>query len=520
MNLPVDTGIPGKLIQQLSLLVLFVLVLSCQQKESGSHKAIAHPEGLELARIHCQSCHILPHPGELDKSTWRNEVLPKMGLRLGVRTRNATYQEELEALNIFPQQAALNREEWLSVMDYFVDNAPLFSHSNASDLALPLEMENFRAFDPGISLTPLTTLIHFEAESQQLFLGNATEGSLHLFDAELKPEKVFQLDGAPSSIISGEEGYYVLSMGQVMPHEKEIGKLSFIPRDAENSEQIKHLIQGLKRPVSASMGDLDLDGKEDMVISSFGNLDGRLLLYLDVKGENPQEKVLKVTAGASKNMLKDWDNDGDLDILVLIAQGDEGIYLFRNDGNSQFTEERILVFPATYGSTHFELLDLNGDGKDDILYTAGDNGDYFPVMKSFHGIRIYLQQEDGNFLEKVFLPHNGIFKALAEDFDGDGDLDLASISYFPDYKKRPHESFIYYENQGNLTFKATSFPESTSGKWLTMTKADWDKDGDQDLFLGSGLFMRTGVSAEIKTAWRKHAPPLFVLENMVIDKQE
>ena len=520
MNLPVDTGIPNRLIQQLYLLMLFALILSCQQKESAGNKSIAHPEGLALAQIHCQACHLLPEPQELDKSTWRNEVLPKMGLRLGIRTQNAAYQEELEALNLFPQQAALNREEWLSVMDYFIDNAPPFSHSEASNRELPLELKGFQAIDPGISLTPLTTLIYFEAETQQLFLGNATEGSLHLFNAELEPGKVYQLDGAPSALIPQEEGYYVLSMGQVMPHEKEIGKLSFIPRNAENSKEIKLLISGLKRPVSASMGDLDQDGKEDMVISSFGNLDGRLLLYLDIKGDPPREKVLKVAPGASKNILKDWDEDGDLDILVLIAQGDEGIYLFRNDGNAQFSEERILHFPATYGSTHFELLDLNADGKEDILYTSGDNGDYFPIMKNFHGIRIFLQQDDGNFEEEIFLPHNGIFKALAEDFDRDGDNDIAAISYFPDYKKRPHESFVYYENQGNLDFKATSFPESTSGKWLTMAKADWDRDGDQDLFLGSGLFMRTGVSAKIKTAWRKHAPPLFVLENMVNDKQE
>jgi len=519
MNLPFDSGIQKRWIQQLSLLIIGIFAISCQQKKT-ENKPLAHPEGLELAKIHCQACHILPEPGELDKSTWRNEVLPKMGLRLGIRTSNAAYQEELEGLNLFPKAPTLTREEWLSVMDYFIDNAPIFSSSTASTQALALDLNRFQAYDAGISLTPLTTLIHFDSESQQLLLGNATEGSLHFFNQDMKPEKLYQLEGAPSDIIKREEGYYVLSMGQVMPHEKEIGKLSFIPKDADDSEEVKHLLSGLKRPVSFSMADLNEDGKEDAIISSFGNLDGSLLLYLDVKGKNPVEKVLKVSAGASKNILKDWDDDGDLDVLVLIAQGDEGIYLFRNDGNAQFTEEKILQFPATYGSTHFDVLDLNADGREDILYTGGDNGDYFPVMKDYHGIRMFLQAEDGTFKEEVFLPQNGIFKAIAEDFDQDGDMDIASISYFPDYKKRPHESFIYYENQGNMDFEATSFPESTSGKWLTMIQADWDEDGDQDLFLGSGLFMRTGVSAEIKTAWRKHAPPLFVLENMTTDKQE
>ncbi|MDW3648084.1 MAG: VCBS repeat-containing protein [Bacteroidia bacterium] len=517
---PPSSGIQNRLNQQYFLLILFLLCLSCEQREQSERKSVVHPEGLELARNHCQSCHMLPQPGELDKSTWRNEVLPKMGLRLGIKTSNTNYQKELEALQLFPESPALEREEWLSVMDYFIDNAPLFSNSSASNQELALNMANFRASDAGIKLTPLTTLIHFDEESQQLFIGNATEGSLHLFDTKLEAKKVYQLDGAPSDIIIKEEGYYVLSMGQVMPHEKEIGKLSFIPKAADRTEQIKHLITGLKRPVSASMADLDRDGNEDMVISSFGNLDGRLLLYLNVRGNKSSQKVLKVSAGASKNILRDWDKDGDLDIVVLIAQGDEGIYLFRNDGQANFTEEKILRFPASYGSTHFEILDLNEDGKEDILYTSGDNGDYFPVMKDFHGIRIFLQKENGVFKEEVFLPQNGVFKALVQDFDQDGDMDIASISYFPDYKKRPHESFVYYENQGNFEFKATSFPESTSGKWLTMAQADWDGDGDQDLFLGSALFMRTGVSAEIKTAWRKHAPPLFVLENMTNDEQE
>ncbi|MEL6253605.1 MAG: VCBS repeat-containing protein [Bacteroidota bacterium] len=519
MNLPTSSGILKRWVQGMIPLFLILLCLSCQQKEE-KEKRIKHPEGLELAKLHCQACHMLPNPEELDKSTWRNEVLPKMGLRLGIKTRNASYLEDLQELQLFPKSPALEREEWLSVMDYFVDNAPIFSRSHASNQALPLNLDAFRAFDPGISLTPLTTLIHYDKESSQLFLGNATEGSLHIFSSTFEPLKTYQLKGAPSDIILKEEGYYVLSMGQVMPHEKEIGKLSFIPKNSEDQDEIKHLITGLKRPVSASMADLDQDGKEDILISSFGNLDGRLLLYLDIKGEYPKEKVIKVAAGASKNRLNDWDEDGDLDILVLIAQGDEGLYLFRNDGQANFKEEKILQFPATYGSTHFELLDMNGDGKEDILYTSGDNGDYFPVMKDYHGVRIFIQQENGKFEEEIFLPQNGIFKAIAEDFDQDGDLDIASISYFPDYKKRPHESFVYYENQGNFDFEAASFPESTSGKWLTMTQADWDEDGDQDLILGSGLFMRTGVSAEIKSAWRKHAPPLFVLENMARDKEE
>ena len=57
------------------------------------------------------------------------------------------------------------------------------------------------------------------------------------------------------------------------------------------------------------------------------------------------------------------------DIWALFAQGDEGIYLFTNRGKGQFSEQTILRFPPSYGSS-FELgPDFNGDGYPDILYT-------------------------------------------------------------------------------------------------------------------------------------------------------
>ena len=73
------------------------------------------------------------------------------------------------------------------------------------------------------------------------------------------------------------------------------------------------------------------------------------------------------------------------------------------------------------------------------------------------------------------------------DFDGDGDLDLFKVS---------NEPFIYcYENAGDNRFvyrgKLTSagsvfrlpMGEKTHRSWPTITFADWDGDGDQDLFV-------------------------------------
>ena len=60
---------------------------------------------------------------------------------------------------------------------------------------------------------------------------------------------------------------------------------------------------------------------------------------------------------------------------------------------------------------------------------------------------------------------NGCYKAAARDFDNDGDLDIASISFFADYIRRPGEGFVYLKNNGNLRFKAYTCKEAMQGRW-------------------------------------------------------
>ena len=105
-------------------------------------------------------------------------------------------------------------------------------------------------------------------------------------------------------------------------------------------------------------------------------------------------------------------------------------------------------------------------------------------------MRIYLNDGSWNFKESWFFPLNGAFKAVAADFDGGGDLDIAAISYFPDYDKSPEESFVFLENIGtksHLEFKPHTFPDSARGRWLTMDVGDVDGDGDLDIVLGGAL---------------------------------
>jgi hypothetical protein len=343
-------------------------------------------------------------------------------------------------------------------------------------------------------------------------------GKLFVYDDQLKLKDSIQTGNMIVDLQKVDNKMLLCDIGVINPNDGMHGKIWLWEGKRKNKkgDSLRLVADSLRRPVQMVTADLNQDGKQDLIVCEFGNLLGELS-WLENQGDFKFIKhVIREVPGAIHAIVQDFNHDGLPDVWVLFAQGNEEIVLFINKGQGRFEAHDVLRFPAIFGSTSFELADFNGDGYPDILYTAGDNADYSQILKPYHGVYIFLNDGKQHFKLKYFYPIHGCFKAVARDFDGDGDLDIAAISYFADYKSQPEEGFVFLENKGELRFEASSIPEGKSGRWLTMDAGDLDGDGKVEIVLGN--FSVGPVPIHSVQDWKK-GPGFLLLKYAEKQKQ-
>lgn len=142
-------------------------------------------------------------------------------------------------------------------------------------------------------------------------------------------------------------------------------------------------------------------------------------------------QVLDTRPGAVRCCIDDFDQDGKKEIVVLMSQESECIELYINRGESL---ERKTIWKAndlTYGCVAMEVKDLDQDGRPDILFCNGDTFDNNQANAS-HGVQWLRNDGNFQFTYNRLLDMPGCYASKAGDMDGDGDLDIIVVANLPD----------------------------------------------------------------------------------------
>lgn len=467
------------------------ILASCNERQP--------PSAEQLAKKTCSTCHTMVDPALLDKGTWKNSVLPNMASRIGMHHVRAG------------SSPAITAAQWSAIEKYYVDSAP--EHlAAAPSHPLLRDWWGFSLKKPAVTArtAALTTLVAFDEQAGDIFTGDAGTFRLTRWNKALIPVDSLPA-GSPPVNAWFEDGLATFTtLGTMKANDVAEGKVMqmAMPGKLRFADTVA---SSLPRPVQAVPADINKDGLSDWIVCGFGHDLGGLYWYQqDGHGKYIKHTILNMP-GSLQVITGDFNADGWIDLMALFGAADECIRLFLNDHHGGFTSKKLLSFPAVYGSGSFQLADMNGDGLKDILYTCGDNNDYSTILKPYHGVYVYVNAGNDVYQEKYFYPINGCTKAVAADFDLDGDADIAAIAFYADLDNKPAEKFIFLEQSAPLRFTAHSPPIENYGRWICMDVKDYDHDGDADIVLGN--FSATFKSEKMPASVSDQRLPFIVLVN-------
>ncbi len=482
-----------------------------------------------MAGVYCGGCHRVPDPGLLPWRTWRFETLAAMAPFLGIDDPQSTYDPNRNRYlpdDFYPSEPVISDDEWQKIRDYYLYESSQEWELPEKNPAILTDSLFFKARFSNVQskLGPGITSVKFDPGNRLIYASDFQAGEFMVFNKNLELEHSLTIEStiANIQILSddwqnqpGPRNFLLTFMGNLYPSDAPYGSVQtgWYNPDTQDSGLDSVLVSDVTRPVESKFVDLNKDGKQDLLVNEFGHRMGSLF-WMENKGDGkpPEKRVLIDTPGCIQSHVMDYTQNGWPEVLSLCTQTDQSLYLFSNRGDEQFEKIKLLEFEVTAGSSSFEIHDFNKDGAPDILYTSGDNADFSKIFKPYHGVYIYLNEGENRFIKEWFYPINGAYNAKARDFNGDGEVDIAVISFFADYENSPEEGFLFFKNEGDLSFTPYHHPAATSGRWQTMDVADWTGNGRDDIVLANFATGPSMIPDSLQEKW-KEVPHILVLEN-------
>ncbi len=287
----------------------------------------------------------------------------------------------------------------------------------------------------------------------------------------------FNQDGAPDILVA--------CLGMLFPNNDPIGSVVVLENVGQQRFRPRVILDKVPRVADARAGDLNGDGLLDVAVAHFGYDDGETRWLENLGNWQFRDHVLQTLSGPIHCPIVDLDADNLLDIVVIVSQEWEQLWVYKNLGRGKF--KKILLFDCEnedFGSSGIWIVDLNQDGRPDILYTNGDAFDYIPPRpRPWHGIQ-WLENLGGmqfRFHRIAHIP--GAVNAVVFDVNGDQHLDIIVASAYNTWEDPAAQSLVWLENLGNMRFRMRPLanrPTHIQG----LAAADFNNDGTMDLVTG------------------------------------
>ena len=440
----------------------------------------------------CGLCHPAPSPASLTHTNWV-EVFHRMAeIRQIKGVQPLTEAQHVDLLHFYltfsptnaprlaPEPALVTRVDHREVVP-----TPFGTPAAADSRIHPL-LGNVRITDLDRDGRP--DVILCDIESSQVAWVHRRAGSTNWVEESLAAVPHPTRSRPWTNSISGRTDLIVAAQSRIDPTDDPVGSVVWLQNQGSTGFVSKTLVEGLGRVAGVEPGDFNGDGRIDFLVAGFGYLRTGGIGWLENQGGDAWSyRPLVERTGAIDALPVDLDGDGRLDFVALFAQEHERISAFLNDGHGGF-RERVLFEAGTpaYGSSGISLVDLDGDGDLDILYTNGDSMDLpTRIPRPFHGVQWLENRGDLRFEWHDIRRLYGAYTAVAVDLRGDRHPDLFVGTLFNDWEDPERASLLWFRNDGHQRFTGHALARVPT-QLISLAAGSLENDGSLDL-LATGM---------------------------------